>query len=246
MEPPENNEIRPETASGLEEPAAGFQIVAGSEIEDCWRKIGVHGDSSCRELAKFVHCRNCPVYASAAGRMLERRLPVGYQKQWTEHFAKARESAAPGSMSLVIFRIDRDWLALPTGVFLEISECRPVHSLPHRKRSQLLGVVNVRGELLVCVSLAGLLGMNEDAPRISEFRARNRLAVAQWEGKLLTFPVSEVHGTHRCQPSELREPPSTVVGAARNFIRNMLPWEKRLVACLDARLVFAALNRSLA
>ena len=34
-------------------------------VSDCWNKIGVNGDGTCRELVKFIHCRNCPVYSSA-------------------------------------------------------------------------------------------------------------------------------------------------------------------------------------
>src|SRR2546422_1979826 len=35
----------------------------------------------------------------------------------------------------------------------EVAERRVIHSLPHRRTGIVLGVVNVRGELLVCVSL---------------------------------------------------------------------------------------------
>ena len=32
-------------------------------IDDCWNRIGVHGNKSCPLLAEHVHCRNCAVYA---------------------------------------------------------------------------------------------------------------------------------------------------------------------------------------
>ena len=32
-------------------------------IDDCWNRIGVHGDKSCPLLDEHVHCRNCAVYA---------------------------------------------------------------------------------------------------------------------------------------------------------------------------------------
>ena len=44
----------------------------GMEIQACWNEIGVHGDGSCRELQKFILCRNCPVYSSAVVRLLDR------------------------------------------------------------------------------------------------------------------------------------------------------------------------------
>ena len=39
---------------------------------------------------------------------------------------------------------------------------RLIHSLPHRRQGIVLGLVNVRGELLICVSLARLLGIVPD------------------------------------------------------------------------------------
>ena len=41
----------------------------------CWETIGVHGDSSCEELAQHIHCRNCPVYSTAAQGLLDRPIP---------------------------------------------------------------------------------------------------------------------------------------------------------------------------
>ncbi|MCW1245836.1 chemotaxis protein CheW, partial [Pseudomonas sp. SAICEU22] len=41
-------------------------------IDDCWNRIGVHGDKSCPLLAEHIHCRNCSVYSAAATRLLDR------------------------------------------------------------------------------------------------------------------------------------------------------------------------------
>ena len=32
-------------------------------IDDCWNRIGIHGDKSCPLLAEHIHCRNCSVYS---------------------------------------------------------------------------------------------------------------------------------------------------------------------------------------
>ncbi len=49
-----------------------------SEVDDCWNRIGVRGDKTCERLAEHVHCRNCPVHAAAANRLLDRlALPAG-------------------------------------------------------------------------------------------------------------------------------------------------------------------------
>ena len=41
-------------------------------IDDCWNRIGIHGDNSCPLLIEHIHCRNCAVYSAAATRLLDR------------------------------------------------------------------------------------------------------------------------------------------------------------------------------
>src|SRR5215510_11065269 len=102
-----------------------------SELSTCWNHIGVYGDNSCSELIKFVHCRNCPVYSSAAVQLLHRPLAPEYRREQTEHFAALRKGAKLGKISVLLFRVANEWLALPTQAFQEVAERRLVHSLPH-------------------------------------------------------------------------------------------------------------------
>ena len=138
-------------------PGGGTHLPA--PVHDCWRTIGVMGNGSCAELQKFVHCRNCPVFSAAALQLLDRPVWPQYLQEHTRHYAEARRPAAPARLSVLVFRIGWEWLALPTAAFQEIVERRFVHSLPHRRNGIVLGLVNVRGELIVCVSLGRLLGL---------------------------------------------------------------------------------------
>ncbi|HBP1772226.1 TPA: chemotaxis protein CheW, partial [Pseudomonas aeruginosa] len=45
---------------------ASLTLLDTQQVDDCWNRIGVHGDKSCERLAEHVHCRNCEVYAAAA------------------------------------------------------------------------------------------------------------------------------------------------------------------------------------
>ena len=214
---------------------------------DCWKKIGVHGDGTCPELERHVHCRNCPVYSAAAARLLDSGLPPGRLAEWTGHFSVAQKTEEAGAESAVIFRIGEEWLALPTAVFIEVVTLRAVHSLPHRRDGVVLGLANVRGALLVCVSLGDVLGLDKGVPgKKDNAQARHRrLLVISREGSRLVFPVDEVHGIHRCQPGELREVPATVAKAAATYTRAVLAWRGKAVGCLDDQLLFHTLNRSL-
>jgi chemotaxis-related protein WspD len=209
---------------------------------DCWNKIGVAGDGSCEQLPKVGHCRNCAVYSSAGAQLLDRELPAHYRREWTDHFAREKNRSTPGKNSVVIFRIGLEWLALPTRNFQEVAERRRVHSLPHRRHGIVLGLINVRGELLLCVSLGRLLGIE----RAEKSRPlHHRLVVSEWQGNILAFPVDEIHGIHRYHGEELKSPPTTTARATPSFAAGVFAWHDKMVGCLDAELLFSTLNRSL-
>jgi chemotaxis-related protein WspD len=218
---------------------------AHGEIIDCWNTIGIGGDASCRELERFIQCRNCPVFAKAGLQLLNRALPPAYRQERTKHFAEKRKPAGGARISAVIFRVDREWLALPTQAFQEVAEHCPIHSIPHRRHGVLLGLVNIRGELLPCVSVGRLLGLESGASpeRLRAFH--NRLLVTLWDGKRLAFPADDVHGICRIQAEELTPPPATVAKAASTFTQGLFAWQGRMVGLLEPELFFLTLNRSL-
>jgi chemotaxis-related protein WspD len=230
-------------ANGLPATVPSAPVPATAENFDCWNRIGVYGNGSCPELAAVVHCRNCQVYSAAGTRLLERAPPADYQRYWTEYFSAERKRAAPGRISAVIFRIGAEWFALSTRAFQEVTERRAIHSLPHRGNGVVLGLTNVRGELLVCVSLGKLLGVD---PAAAPAESGQRLVVAEWQGSLVTFPVDEVHGVHRFHPQDLHEVPATVARANPALTQSILTWKDRKVGCLDEESLFSTINRSLA
>ena len=224
-------------------PTAGdLQIV----LDDCWSRIGIMGDASCPELEKHIHCRNCPVYAAAGAKLLERSVSQSYRQEWALYFARPKSSPTPGAISVVLFRIGPEWLALPTSAFQEVAERRKVHSIPHRRKSTLLGLVNVRGELVVCVSLASVLAIKHSTSAGNGRAVYERLLVASWDSQRVVFPVDEVHGVLRFDPDQLRDPPATLSKSGTSYTKGVLPWQNRLAMCLDAELLFPALSASLA
>jgi len=219
-----------------------------NEIHPCWKLIGVWGDGSCRELPPHVHCRNCDAYAAAAARLLDREPPPGYFEDWTTRVAEPRQTEVAGTKSIVIFSLGGEWLALPTTVFQEVTELRPVHSLPHRSDGIIQGLVNIRGELLIIVSLRGFLSLGAAAPpdKARHQAVYERLLVACWQGERLVFAVDEVTPGQRYRPDALQPLPSTLALAAGRYSTGLLPWHDRNVGVLDEALLFPSLNRHLA
>jgi len=226
-------------------PAPSEGNAAEDQVYTCWNEIGVYGDGQCVELQKFIHCRNCPVYSSAGVQLLNRQLTPDYRRERTRHFALEKKATAPAKMSAVLFRIGVEWLGLTTQAFQEIAERRQVHSLPHRRKGIVLGLVNIRGELLICVSVGRLLGLEPAVPRDALRKTHDRLLVVSWESNRLAFPVDEVHGIHRFQPAELKPPPATVAKSSPSCTEGVFLWREHAVGFLDADALFASLNRNL-
>jgi chemotaxis-related protein WspD len=234
--------------------AERFQIGSGSGkepvsisdgIDICWQRIGIFGDATCPELPKVVHCRNCPVYALAAQRLLDRPAPADYRLERTAQFAALEKSGAPARASAVLFRIGNEWLAFPTEAFQEVAERRRVHSLPHKRDGFIRGLVNIRGELLICISLERLLGIAEGWMDAQSQTGGDRLLAIAWDGNRFVFPVSEVHGVERFHLEDLRSAPAALARSSANHTRGIFTWRGNSVGLLNPAAVFASCHRSL-
>ena len=178
-------------------------------------------------------------------RLLDRAAPEEYRREWTARIALPVEATIEGTVPVVIFRLGEEWLALPAPVFQEVSEPGVIRTLPHRRNSALLGLVNVRGELLLCAALDAVLGCAEGEATSAEGAARSRrLLVVGRQGTRLAFPVDEVHGVHRYHPRELLEVPTTLDKATSSYAIGILPWRGKTVGCLNEEALFTTLRRS--
>lgn len=215
---------------------------------DCWNRIGVAGDRSCEQLQQHVHCRNCPVFSQAASRFLDREIASEQIAEWTRLVARPAVLRERDTRSVVIFRLGPEWLALPTSVVAEVASPRPLHALPHRRSPVLLGVVNLHGALVSCISLGLLLVIDVTVqPRTDLGQlVHPRLLVLQHGRARLAVPVDEVQAVHRFHPRDVRPLPSTVSGAAAVHTRGVLAYLDRSVGLLDDESLFSALDLRLA
>jgi len=228
-----------------------LQIVAHAvsvAAPDCWNRIGVRGDSSCNKLEQHIHCRNCPVYSAAAVGMLDVAPPPDYLSHWTQQVARGRELAEIDTLSVVVFRVGAEWFAVSTQVLKEIVSVRAIHSIPHRRNGVILGLANVRGELLVCFSLQHVLALEQvtEAKREKQHVAAGRFLVMERDGQRAVCPVDEVHGIAHFHPGEITPTPSTIAKADVAYTKSVLSWQMQSVALLDDQLLLRTVNRSLA
>lgn len=152
-------------------------------------------------------------------------------------------------IAVVIFRIHNEWLALPASVFKEVTPSSPIHTIPHRSNQILLGLVNIHGELQICVSLAHLLTLEIAKPETTKPAALThsipnpRMMVLERESERWVFPVDEIYGVQRFQLNELKPAPTNVAKSANTYTKGLIGWRKTHVSFLDDELLFYTLNR---
>ena len=214
-------------------------------VTDCWKRIGVEGDSTCAVLAEVFHCRYCNVYTRAATRVLDRPAAREYIEEATRLTAEPKQIAELNPATVFVFRLGNEWLAFSAAVCQEVSPWRGAHTIPSRRDGYILGVVNVRGELLLCISMERVLGIGALDEKSDAAKKLQRLVVIQKDGDRFAFPASEVYGLVRYAAAELQKLPPTVEQAEMHFAQALLPWNDKSVSCLDHELLFYTLNKGL-
>ncbi|OQX65405.1 MAG: hypothetical protein B5M55_04030 [Desulfococcus sp. 4484_242] len=217
------------------------------QTDRCWKRIGVwaKGGPTCPLLKEVIHCRNCEVFTQAGRNLLERDLPEAYKDEWGRILLEKKEEGPTGTFPVVIFRIETEWLALPALFFAEVINAVPIHTVPHRKTPVLKGVVNVHGEIQLCVSLGHLIGLEDEPPdKANEKKGHERMMVVSKDGDVWVFPVKEIHGIHHIHQGMFQNVPATVAKSKGAFTRKIFVWEDRHVALLDDELLFYSLKRS--
>lgn len=231
-------------------------------MPECWRVVGVTGDRSCPELERFIHCRNCPVLAEAARGFFDRPAPPGYLDAWRAILEEPEEAIEADSASLLVFRLASEWLALPATLLVEVTAVRRIHTVPHRAGTPLAGLVNIRGELQLCLSLHAVLGLpggprpplpiggtaptgpeaDADAvPRLLVVERSGPRAAERW-----VIGVDEVAGVQRVPRPALRPVPATVGQAAARCSTALFSWRDGDVAVLDEERLFASFRQAVA
>ncbi len=219
-----------------------------NNIKDCWNTIGIWGSEApqCPELNKLTHCHNCSVYSNAGRLLLDRETDSIYIEEWTSNLKKPRANDDHNQQSALVFRIGNEWFALPSNIVREITQCDKHHSLPHRKNQILRGLVNVRGELLLSVSLGYLFKLHKTETLETQHKViHERYIVISDNGECFAFPVSEVKDTLKYDPDDLQNTPSTVNNSSSNFIKGVIKQNEIHIGLLDSELLFSALHRNI-
>lgn len=219
------------------------------EIDACWSRIGVwrRGGEKCPELDRLIHCANCRIFMDAGRKLFDKPAPTGYLYDWAKLLVEPAEVRSHNTLSALIFRLGDEWLALPTTLVEEVVQMRPVHRVPHKGSTILRGLINIRGELQLCVSIGRLLNISRgdvSGTNVVKGIYERLIVVSHVAGKYV-FPVSEIRGVHRYSHANLNDAPATTMNCAVHFIKGMIEWENHRVGLIDHDLLFSSLEQAI-
>ena len=207
-------------------------------LDHCWRRIGVYGgDQSCPMLVESLHCRNCVIFSDAARTLFDRESEADATEEW-QRTGSAQESLRPA----LVFRLGEQWLGMPPLLVAEVAARQPIRRLAHRTTGRLDGVVNVRGELCLCVSLGELLGLGE---RSDSGGTARMILVCDDTTRVLAFRCEEVLGLQHFPDATMQPAPDTLPEPLRHCVEGLFPMKAGHVAMLDGKAVLDLLQQAL-
>jgi chemotaxis-related protein WspD len=107
----------------------------------------------------------------------------------------------------------------------------------------LLGLVNIRGRLELCVALEEILNLDR---KQGQPAPSPRMLVVEHERKGWVFQADEVHGVQHFSADDVSPLPATVQRGPQSHARSLLRWGERKVGYLDADKLFRTLEVSIA
>lgn len=213
-----------------------------ADRKDCWNSIGVWSQISerCTRLQDVIHCQNCDIYQQAGRSRLNQQADADYLQEWSDNLAQKPGDDYRNEHSAIVFNLGQETYALSTSVLSDVTHPRQAHRIPHRSNNVLTGLVNIRGELVLCISLAGLLGL-----RNQQAADTGRMIVAQLGELTVAFKVDRVDGISHYAKDTLQEPPATLSNHDGNYIHGLLDSQDGQVGLLNHKHIQNRINRML-
>ncbi len=213
-----------------------------SEITDCWNILGVWSRTSerCPQLEKVIHCQNCDIYKQVGRSRLVQKTDDAYLQEWTDNLAQKQAVENHDMCSAITFRLGNDLYGLSTKLLNDVSHPRKAHHIPHRSNQILTGLVNIRGELILCISLNGLLGLRNHQQTNPE-----RMIIAQFDDVRIAFPVDRVDGITHYDRHTVQDAPATLSSHDGTYIQGLLDSSEGKIGLLNHHLIQKTLGRML-
>lgn len=180
--------------------------------------------------------------------LLERAADSEYLDEWTLIVQKEKSTdLSPKELSVVIFRLNHEWFALNTTIFVEIAPLKKGHGIPHLSNSVCLGIVNLRGQIFTTISLQNFLSLEypQEGFINNQIQTYQRLVAVKKEDIKFTFLVDEVFGVYHVVQCAIQDPPVTISRSQDNFLKGIFNWMNHRVGLLDDSKMFDEIQRKM-
>ena len=169
---------------------------------------------------------------------LQREPDPADRERWRDELAAIPPAARCGErLVLFLFRVGSERFGIESA-YLELAAPLPgLHSMPHR-REALAGVINVRGSVTLCFSLANILGCAAGPAPV-----RPMMLVLTHRTWRVACRVDACEGMAEFERSALLPVPATLLAASRTHLKGLFgAGDEPDVAWLDADSRFNAFN----
>lgn len=215
--------------------------------EKCWENIGSAGTGICELLDEYNHCKNCPIYAQGGRRLFEREVSHDMISEWTSIISSPKEIEASNKISIVIFRIADEFIGINTNIFQEAIVDKVVHYVPFRTNHYFHGLINVNGELLMCVSLASFF--NLATVNYENNSSRNKLfknlLIIKDKYLRFAFPVDEFFGVFSVSKDIFKSPPLMITKADFSSSDSIIEIKNKKIAIINEKKLFSIIDKKL-
>jgi purine-binding chemotaxis protein CheW len=130
-------------------------------------------------------------------------------------------------LQVVGFRIGRETFGVPISLVREIVRVPEITSVPNAP-DYIEGVINLRGKIIPVVDLR-----KRFREIVGEPNKKNRIVVAEVEGRLIGLLVNSASEVLRILPSEIEAPQDVFQEGELNYITGVGKLRGRLVILLD-------------
>jgi len=183
-----------------------------------------------------------------ADQLLSRTPDQDYIREWTgivQNEKKAKKSDK--DYSLLLFRIHNEWFGLSTSIFNQVCERKAIHSIPFRKNPLILGLVNIGGQIRVCVAMDKVLSITGKGNKEDSLSSviYDRMIVIESQENVWVFPVDEVCGIFQFDRDKMENVPVNVAKSSANFLRGIFSWKGKSIGFLDEKLLCYSLKTSI-
>lgn len=179
--------------------------------------------------------------ALTARLLFDREVSAETLTEWTAQTAAPKPAREAARTVALLVRAGGEWIGLPASVVEAALPAGPIHAVPHFSNRVFLGLANVDGELLPCMSLAALADAESAAVPAKKPRL---IAVNLAEGRFALL-ADETACTCGYDPASLTPPPETVARSPHHIVTAMAVIEGRNAGIVDERSLGQAILRSL-